>query len=104
MRRGRMRAGGYVDGYSVRAPAECRPGCGAMIKTKGRSPAREVGKERPAGRHFKGGAGHRWRDGRPLDHNTGTGPRVAIVARNIIELALDFHGSDAQVHPRHGTG
>jgi len=25
----------------------CRPGCGARIKTKGRSPAREVGKSGP---------------------------------------------------------
>jgi len=40
----------------------------------------------------KDGAGHRWRDGRPLDRNTGTGPAVMILPWNIIELALGFHG------------
>jgi hypothetical protein len=48
---------------------------------------------------FKGGAGHRWRDGRPLDHNPGIGPRVMIVRRNIVELALDFHGDERVQSP-----
>jgi hypothetical protein len=66
-----------------------------MIR-KGAAPRRSKdGKAAPLVGTFKGGAGHRWSDGRPLDRNKGLGPVVAIVAWNIIELELDFHGSDA---------
>jgi hypothetical protein len=37
---------------------------------------------------------------RPLDHNPGIGPRVMIVRRNIVELALDFHGHARDQSPR----
>ena len=50
----------------------------------------------------KDGAGHRWRDGRPLDRNTGTGPAVMILPWNIIELALDFHGDGLAGPPIEG--
>jgi hypothetical protein len=67
-------------------------------KAKGRSPA-STEESGPLVGTFKGGAGHRWRDGRPLDHNSGIGPRVMIVRRNIVELALDFHGDERVQSP-----
>jgi hypothetical protein len=40
---------------------------------------------------------------RSLDRNTGTGPAVMILAGNIVELELDFHG-DGLAGPHQGTG
>jgi len=87
--------------HSVRASAECRPGCEAM-KNKGPLPGVKTEESGPLVGNVRRGWSPLARRPAPRPKLRDLAPAVVIVRWNIVGLATDFHfRTDRKANPQH---